>query len=161
MRRLSWNYLAVLLLAWPAPLLMLTALDQWAVRKNGRAMLTLSRFPAVVIFSRVLDGQVQTTRHNRHNQLEILMRETAAVRGPLIVAGDFKTPPRGQLYRAPTSQFDDTWDAAGQGLGHTFASAQPNLCIDHVFARGLNIVSAEVQLPGGNGHRALIAWLHE
>ena len=110
---------------------------------------------STVMFSRVLDGQVQTTRRNRQNQLDILRREAAAVQGPLIVAGDFNTPPRGRIYRALAAQFSDAWDAAGRGLGYTFVSAQPSLRIDHVFARGLKVVSAEVQLPGGSDHRAL------
>jgi len=114
---------------------------------------------STVMFSRVLDGQVQTTRRNRQNQLDILRREAAAVRGPLIVAGDFNTPSRGRIYRALAAQFADAWDAAGRGLGYTFASAQPSLRIDHVFARGLKVVSAEVQLPGGSDHRALAARL--
>lgn len=116
---------------------------------------------STVLVSRVLDGGVQTTRRNRQSQLEILLREAAAARGPLIVAGDFNTPPRGQIYRALTAQFSDAWDAAGRGLGYTFASSQPSLRIDHVFARGLQIVSAEVQPPGGSDHRALAVRLRE
>ncbi len=184
---------------WPFTETLLNRLPGYFVSRSdtpGAELLTLSRFPVVstrevslpgttrrflvtllrtpqgdlsvvnvhfstVMFSRVIDGQVQTTRRNRQNQLEILTREAAAVRGPLIVAGDFNTPPRGRIYRALTAQFADVWNAAGRGLGYTFASAQPSLRIDYVFARGLKVVSAEVQPPGGSDHRALAARLRE
>lgn len=119
---------------------------------------------STVMLSKVLDGEVTVTRDNRTKQLGILQRETAAITGPLIVAGDFNTPPRGQIYRALTSEFSDAWDTAGQGLGYTFMSTWPALRIDHVLSRGssavkLSAVSAEVQPAGGSDHRALLVKL--
>lgn len=114
---------------------------------------------STVMVSKVLEGKVLATRDNRSKQLELLQREAAAVTGPLIVAGDFNTPPRGRVYRALTSEFNDAWDTAGRGLGYTFSSHWPSLRIDHVFSRGLTAVSAEVQAAGGSDHRALLVAL--
>ncbi|MBW3637656.1 MAG: endonuclease/exonuclease/phosphatase family protein, partial [Armatimonadetes bacterium] len=44
---------------------------------------------------------------------------------PLVVAGDFNTPPRGLFYRALTSELDDSWTRNGWGTGHTFPSRLP------------------------------------
>jgi vancomycin resistance protein VanJ len=108
-----------------------------------------------VSVSRILSGQIMPTRDRRSQQLDILLREVAATSGPIIVAGDFNTPPRGQVYRALTSSLNDAWDSAGRGLGYSFSSQTPVLRIDHVFVRGPEVVGAEVQPPGGSDHRAL------
>ncbi|WP_293911969.1 endonuclease/exonuclease/phosphatase family protein [Deinococcus sp.] len=108
-----------------------------------------------VTVSRVLSGQIMPTRDRRAQQLDVLLREVAATSGPVIVAGDFNTPPRGQVYRALSAELSDAWDSAGRGFGYTFSSQAPVLRIDHVFVRGLKVVGAGVQPPGGSDHRAL------
>ncbi|AZI42914.1 hypothetical protein EHF33_09265 [Deinococcus psychrotolerans] len=119
---------------------------------------------STVMLSKVLDGEAMTTRGNRQQQLEIFQREAAAISGPLIVAGDFNTPPRGRIYRALTAELSDAWDTAGRGFGYTFMASWPVLRIDHVLSRGsaavkLSAVSAEVQPAGGSDHRALLVVL--
>ncbi|WP_261664824.1 endonuclease/exonuclease/phosphatase family protein [Deinococcus sp. Marseille-Q6407] len=109
---------------------------------------------STVMVSGVLKGQVAPTRDRRSAQLKILQRETAEM-PRAVVAGDFNTPARGQVYRALTGQFTDAWEAAGQGFGYSFPARTPLLRIDHVLARGLQPVAAEVLPRGGSDHRGL------
>ncbi|GHF94994.1 hypothetical protein GCM10017783_03610 [Deinococcus piscis] len=109
---------------------------------------------STVLVSGVLKGQVIPTRNRRGAQLDILLRETAQM-PQVVVAGDFNTPPRGRVYRALSGQFVNAWDAAGQGFGYSFPAQVPVLRIDHVFARGLQPVQAEVLDAGGSDHRGL------
>ncbi|MDO4263601.1 MAG: endonuclease/exonuclease/phosphatase family protein [Deinococcus sp.] len=109
---------------------------------------------STVLVSGVFKGQVGPTRDRRGTQLNVLLRE---IRGMdrVLVAGDFNTPPRGRVYRALKADSVNAWDAAGQGFGYTFPSRAPLLRIDHVFARGLTPVHAEVLPAGGSDHRGL------
>ena len=109
---------------------------------------------STVMVSGVFRGQVIPTRNRRATQLDRLQRETAQL-PRVLVAGDFNTPPRGRVYRALSGKFVNAWDAAGQGFGFTFPSRLPALRIDHVFARGLQPLRAEVLPAGGSDHRGL------
>ncbi|WP_420597134.1 endonuclease/exonuclease/phosphatase family protein [Deinococcus sp.] len=125
---------------------------------QGELTLINVHFSTVKV-SGVRQGQVIPTRDVRAEQLAILLREVNAIKGPLIVVGDFNTPPRGRMYAALKTHFADAWDSAGRGLGYTFQSWRPVLRIDHVFARGLRPINAEVQPHSGSDHRALVARL--
>lgn len=109
---------------------------------------------STVMVSGVLKGQVIPTRNRRQLQLQRLLAETADM-PRVIAAGDFNTPPRGQVYRALQAEFANAWDKAGLGLGYSFPAPLPVLRIDHVFARGLRPVEAEVLAAGGSDHRGL------
>ena len=109
---------------------------------------------STVLVTGVLRGQVAPTRDRRAEQLHRLLQQTGGLER-VLVAGDFNTPPRGEVYRTLTRNFTDAWDAAGQGWGYTFPAGRSILRIDHVLARGLRPVSAEVLPAGGSDHRAL------
>ena len=152
---------------------------------NGGELLTLSRWPAVrtqeitlpdttrrfllttfetplgrvdavnvhfstALVTGVLRGQVAPTRDRRAEQLHRLLQQTGSLER-VLVAGDFNTPPRG----TPTDRRPEPEGAGGQGWGYTFPAGRPILRIDHVLARGLRPVSAEVLPAGGSDHRAL------
>lgn len=73
-----------------------------------------------------------------------LLNVTRRISGPLIVAGDFNTPPRGEVYRRMSADLTDAFGYAGWGVGYTFRSDVPAMRIDYVFL--------------GNGVRAERCW---
>lgn len=52
---------------------------------------------------------------------------------PVIVCGDFNTPPRGALYNALGSRLTDAFASAGWGPGYTYSAQWPLLRIDYVW----------------------------
>ena len=80
------------------------------------------------------------------------------VHTPLIVAGDFNTPPRGRVYRRIAHRLSDSFRAAGWGLGYTFRSDVPVLRIDYVFlGGGARATRCEVPLTGASDHLPVVA----
>ncbi len=76
---------------------------------------------------------------------------------PLIVAGDFNTPPRGHFYRALTALLSDAWMEAGWGYKATFPSSRPLLGIDHIFLRGARATYAQTPFSKASDHLPLVA----
>lgn len=52
---------------------------------------------------------------------------------PVLVAGDFNTPPRGRIYNALHARLSDSWREAGWGLGKTYSASLPVVRIDYVW----------------------------
>lgn len=77
-------------------------------------------------------------------------------RVPLLVAGDFNSPPRGLFYGAISQGLVDAWSSGGRGDGSTFPALFPLLPIDHVLTRGLQTKVAFVARGRASDHRALI-----
>ncbi|PQV64833.1 vancomycin resistance protein VanJ [Abditibacterium utsteinense] len=75
---------------------------------------------------------------------------------PLIIAGDFNSPPRGLFYRAISGGLVDAWNQGGRGAGSTFPSRFPLLPIDHVLARGVPIGRAFVPNVRASDHRPIV-----
>ena len=91
-------------------------------------------------------------------QIDRLLRVTQRIAGPVIVAGDFNTPPRGLLYRQLTGEFVDSFAAAGWGFGYSFSSDLPAMRIDYIFAgKGLRPVRCVTPALPGSDHRPVIA----
>lgn len=76
---------------------------------------------------------------------------------PLVLCGDFNTPPRGIFYRHLDSRLDDGFAQAGNGMGLTFPSRAPLLRIDYVWTRGAHVKSIKVGERGASDHRMVIA----
>jgi vancomycin resistance protein VanJ len=77
-------------------------------------------------------------------------------KSPLLVAGDFNSPPRGLFFRAISRGLNNAWRRGGIGTGHTFPTRFPVLPIDHVLSRGLHIESAHVPAVRASDHRPLV-----
>lgn len=89
-------------------------------------------------------------------------RETAAwlgnISGPVVLAGDFNTPPRGHAYRTLTERLTGGFDHAGLGFGYTFPARCPVIRIDHIFAgHGSVPVSARVLPFTASDHLPVLA----
>ncbi len=75
---------------------------------------------------------------------------------PLLVVGDFNSPPRGLFYRAISRGMKDAWISGGTGTGATFPAKWPLLPIDHALSRGLLIERAHVLNTRASDHRPLV-----
>ena len=140
------------------------AIAQLRLRVNGR-MVTVLGTHFVTAFrgdtlrhrSRRLPDVVRETSAVRLREAEVARRLAARLPGPLILAGDLNTPPRGRIYGRLRTQFQDAFATAGWGWGHTFSSRRPLLRIDYVLTRGLTPAGCWVGVRGPSDHRPVIA----
>lgn len=104
-----------------------------------------------------LDAQEQTAAI-RSQQIQGLLQVGAAISHPLIVCGDFNTPPRGLLYRRLTHRWQDAFSACGLGYGYTYPAKYPVLRIDHIFtANGAQAKSITQPAIRATDHRPVVA----
>jgi vancomycin resistance protein VanJ len=108
------------------------------------------------------------------SRLPLFLRHTASLRRaqvedvaswlerrpePVILAGDFNTPPAGEVYRRLRGSFGDAFAEAGRGWGFTFPATRPLLRIDYVFhSRHWTALHAETG-GGGSDHLPVFAEL--
>jgi len=76
---------------------------------------------------------------------------------PLVLCGDFNTPPRGLFYRGLCARLSDGFAQSGNGLGLSFPARFPLLRIDYVWTRGARATSVRVDDAGASDHRMVIA----
>jgi vancomycin resistance protein VanJ len=94
----------------------------------------------------------------RAEQADHLAENVAAAPRPLILGGDFNSPPDSRACRTMTQQLDSAFDTAGAGFGWTFPASHPLLRIDHLFiSRDLEALSCRVVPTPASDHRALVA----
>lgn len=94
----------------------------------------------------------------RSRQYAGLTAIAGGLEGPLVIAGDFNTPPRGRLYRRFCRRFTDSFRAAGFGFGYTFRSDVPVERIDHIFVgEGLSVISCRASRVSMSDHRPVVA----
>ncbi len=100
----------------------------------------------------------QKAAQARLDQIKPLDRALDANPGtPLILCGDFNTPPRGLFYRHLHSRLSDGFAESGNGLGLTFPARAPMIRIDYVWTRGTHATSVRVGPQGASDHRMVIA----
>ncbi|AWO01619.1 hypothetical protein DLD77_07885 [Chitinophaga alhagiae] len=68
----------------------------------------------------------------RSMQAQLIRREIAATREPLIVLGDFNDVPVSYTYKTIRGGLQDAFLAQGSGLGRTFSAVAPHLRIDYI-----------------------------
>lgn len=94
----------------------------------------------------------------RLEQLEPLRRALDAdLQTPLVLCGDFNTPPRGLFYRRLRARLRDSFLDAGNGLGASFPSRFPLLRIDYIWTSRARATSFRVDEPGASDHRMVVA----
>lgn len=89
-------------------------------------------------------------------------REVLAEYGmmPALFGGDFNDTPGSRTYAAMDAAFDDVWVRAGQGVGFTIPSREPNKRIDFLWLRHgapLRPVRAWVPPSPGSDHLPVVA----
>ena len=103
---------------------------------------------------------LERTAAVRRIQLDALLARTDTVRGPLILCGDFNTPPRGVEYARLTGRFTDAFAAVGNGFGWSFSTVHPLLRIDYVWCgKGVRPVEARILDWKHSDHRPVLATL--
>jgi vancomycin resistance protein VanJ len=70
----------------------------------------------------------------RRQQFARLARLADEATGPVLLMGDFNTPPESLLFRQTWSRYTDAFSAAGWGWGYTFLGAKTTVRIDHILA---------------------------
>jgi vancomycin resistance protein VanJ len=94
----------------------------------------------------------------RSEQISALLRIADAPAPPVLLAGDFNTPPRGLLYRRLGGRFQDAFRVAGWSLGHTYPTQRPLMRIDYVFAgEGIAVRGCATLTVAASDHRPVIA----
>ena len=94
----------------------------------------------------------------RDRQSAYLAGEAARVTGPVLLVGDFNTPPESVLHRRHWGGYTDAFGQAGWGWGHTFANRWTRVRIDHILIGGGGRASACWIGPDvGSPHRPVIA----
>jgi len=132
---------------------------------HGRTLLNQRRrFPAYLRHT----GEV------RMDQAQDVLSYIERLDGPLILAGDFNTPPAGAIYGRLTERLRDAFAEAGLGWGHTYPSVWTTptlrgrsyrlpwsmLRIDYVFhSAHWQATASEVGGRAGSDHRPLFAEL--
>jgi endonuclease/exonuclease/phosphatase (EEP) superfamily protein YafD len=112
-----------------------------------------------VIRSRGLRGdQLQANSDLRRRQSEKVVRWLDPTAGPLLLAGDFNTPPESATYREWWSRYTNGFSAAGLGFGPTHFTRRTGVRIDHVLAGpGWHCERCWVAPGVGSPHHPVIA----
>jgi endonuclease/exonuclease/phosphatase (EEP) superfamily protein YafD len=94
----------------------------------------------------------------RREQVQGLLSWLGEGEEPLILAGDFNTPPQGDLYGSLAAQFGDSFREAGWGWGYTYPARPSLVRIDYVFhSRHWQPLRCRVGEGAASDHRPLIA----
>jgi endonuclease/exonuclease/phosphatase family metal-dependent hydrolase len=102
--------------------------------------------------------RVSTSIEDRREALSILLEIAARTNMPLLVMGDFNTPPRGHLYSTLKQELEDAFSATGWGFGYSFRSDLPLLRIDYIWTnRFVRPTRAFTVNTLASDHRPLVA----
>jgi vancomycin resistance protein VanJ len=94
----------------------------------------------------------------RRQQCDYLARYTGALHGPVVLAGDFNTPPESAIFREFWGDLSDAFSTAGWGWGYTFIGGKTMVRIDHVLAgKDWTCDRCRVGPNVGSPHRPLVA----
>ena len=87
-----------------------------------------------------------------------LAAEAARCSGPVLVVGDFNTPPESPIFDEVWDGYTDAFSAAGWGWGYTFFGTKTMVRIDHILAsRAWGVTACRVGQFIGSPHRPVIA----
>ena len=94
----------------------------------------------------------------REMQIAALLRAAKNRPEPLIICGDFNTPPRGLIYQSLTAHFENAFAHVGLGCGFTYPARLPMLRIDHIFTnRFVSALECHVAAATASDHRPVVA----
>jgi vancomycin resistance protein VanJ len=80
--------------------------------------------------------EVRANSELRWRQSESVAAEAGRVAGPVVVMGDFNTPPESAIFRRVWAGYTDAFSDAGWGWGYTFRTRRAAVRIDHVLVGG-------------------------
>jgi vancomycin resistance protein VanJ len=94
----------------------------------------------------------------RAAQADHLVRIVNGARRPLVVGGDFNSPPDSYACRRMSESLQSAFVCAGSGFGWSFSSSHPLFRIDHLFAsHDLEVLGCRVLPTSASDHRPLVA----
>jgi endonuclease/exonuclease/phosphatase (EEP) superfamily protein YafD len=103
-------------------------------------------------------AEIRANSMRRRQQLAFIAREAAALDGPVLIMGDFNTPPESPIFDEVLHGYTDAFAAAGWGWGYTFVGAKTTVRIDHILAgRGWGVAACRVGPNVGSPHRPVLA----
>jgi vancomycin resistance protein VanJ len=115
---------------------------------RGRPVRAICVHPYTITFRdprRSFPERIAHSLKVRNAQVNVLLQSVDAPpstwrrewrQAPILVAGDFNTPPRGRVYNALAARWSDSWREAGWGTGHSYRSDLPLVRIDYVWHSG-------------------------
>jgi vancomycin resistance protein VanJ len=102
--------------------------------------------------------EVQANSELRRQQLDYVAKQTAECQGPVLLVGDFNTPPESTIFDDAWSNYKDAFSQAGWGCGYTFFGAKTMVRIDHIMVgKGWTCADCRVGPNVGSPHRPVIA----
>lgn len=116
--------------------------------------------PTTNMFGPGTRSALQRSAVQREKQTDILLAECARITGPLIVAGDFNTPPRGPLFHRLIGNRRDSFADCGFGTGWSYSAEHPMLRIDYILTTP-DIRASRCFVLGDrtSDHRPVLAYL--
>jgi vancomycin resistance protein VanJ len=85
-------------------------------------------------------------------------RAAENVTGPVLLVGDFNTPPESIYFRRIWPRYTDAFSAAGWGWGYTFINSRTMVRIDHILAgEGWQCRRCWIGPNVGSSHRPVLA----
>jgi endonuclease/exonuclease/phosphatase family metal-dependent hydrolase len=94
----------------------------------------------------------------RAAQADHLVRIVSGSRRPLVVGGDFNSPPDSYACQRMLEGLQSAFAYAGSGFGWSFSSSHPVLRIDHLFAsHDLEVLGCRVLPTSASDHRPVVA----
>ena len=105
--------------------------------------------------------EIASNSELRWTQSRWLAERASQIRGPLVVAGDFNTPPQSAIFRRIWDGYTDAFGSAGLGWGYTFNTRPTSVRIDHILLRdGGKASRCWVGPDVGSPHRPVLADVH-
>jgi endonuclease/exonuclease/phosphatase (EEP) superfamily protein YafD len=96
----------------------------------------------------------------RRQQALAVLSWLALDQAPLVLAGDFNTPPESRIYLDHWSRYSNAFASRGLGFGHTYFTRLGSVRIDHILAGpGWRCRRCWVGPDVGSAHRPVIAEL--
>ena len=87
-----------------------------------------------------------------------LSKDLIASYHPLIIAGDFNMPSDSLIYQKTFSEFKNTFNEKGVGLGNTKYTKLLGAKIDHILVnKNIDVVNSWVDIDTGSDHRPIFA----
>jgi endonuclease/exonuclease/phosphatase (EEP) superfamily protein YafD len=102
--------------------------------------------------------EVRANSEVRWRQSEFVAAEAGRATGPVVLVGDFNTPPESAIFRRVWSGYANAFSDAGWGWGYTFRARRTAVRIDHVLVGGGGWATAcRVGPDVGSPHRPVLA----
>jgi endonuclease/exonuclease/phosphatase (EEP) superfamily protein YafD len=103
-------------------------------------------------------AEVQANIALRWEQSEYVAGQIEGLEGPVVLVGDFNTPPQSALFRRVWGDYSDAFAEAGWGWGYTFTGGRTVVRIDHILVgKGWHCSRCWVGPRVGSPHRPVLA----